>query len=141
MIASFAFGAVLVSVGPALASRPGDPPRRAALVAALLPPLVGLALVASLALHMHVSLDNWPGSLETRGFPRELLLHAEIAYFAFGSLFIACLFVWPVALLLCLAAPRLQPGLPYLGAFAAACLAALLVMQLLPDPFLYWWWD
>jgi len=141
MIASFAVGAVLVSAGPVLGMRPVDPPRRAALAAALLPPLVGLALVASLALHMHASLGGWPETIGMRGFPSELVLHAEVAWFAFGSLLLACLFVWPVALLLCLAAPRLRPGLPYLGAFAAACLVGALLMQVLPERFLYWWWD
>ncbi len=113
---------------------------RSALIAALAVPISASALFFTLALHMHRSLGGWPETIGNRGFPEGLLQHESAAFTAFGILLIGLL-LSPLALLLCAAAPRLRGGLSPIAIYAAASIAALLLTNLAPDPFLYWWWD
>ncbi len=113
---------------------------RSALLVALAVPIGALVLFFTLALHMHRSLGGWPETIGNRGFPEGLLQHESAAFTAFGILVVGLL-LSPVALLLCAAAPRLRSGLSPIATYAAASIAALLLTNLAPDPFLYWWWD
>lgn len=113
---------------------------RSALLAALAVPISASALFFTLALHMHRSLGGWPETIGNRGFPEGLLRHESAAFMAFGILLVGLL-LSPLALLLCAAAPRLRGGLSPIATYAAASIAALLLTNLAPDPFLYWWWD
>ena len=126
--------AVLVAV------RHHEESSRRALLAALAVPVGASALFFTLALHMHRSLGGWPETIGNRGFPEGLLQHESAAFTAFGILLIGLL-LSPLALLLCAAAPRLRGGLSPIATYAAASIAALLLTNLAPDPFLYWWWD
>ena len=128
-----ALGTVLVVV-----RRRGET-SRGALVAALAAPLGTLALFFTLALHMHRSLGGWPETIGTRGFPEALLRHDGATSAAFGVLLVG-LALSPIALLLCAAAPRLRAGLSPVATFAAAGVAALLLTNVAPEPFLTWWW-
>lgn len=139
--ASLAIGIFSVAIGPMLVIQNPKPSHRLTTIATTILPLVSLILFYSLAIHMHQSLDGWPDRIGMNGFSSSLTVHANVAYFAFGSIFFGCLFVWPVALLLCAAAPKLRPGLPYLEIYAVTCLVAFAVSQMAPDDFLYWWWD
>ena len=126
--------AVLVAV------RHHEESSRRALLAALAVPVGASALFFTLALHMHRSLGGWPETIGNRGFPEGLLQHESAAFTAFGILLIGLL-LSPLALLLCAAAPRLRGGLSPIATYATASIAALLLTNLAPDPFLYWWWD
>lgn len=126
--------AVLVAV------RHHEESSRRALLAALAVPVGASALFFTLALHMHRSLGGWPETIGNRGFPEGLLQHESAAFTAFGILLVGLL-LSPLALLLCAAAPRLRGGLSPIATYAAASIAALLLTNLAPDPFLYWWWD
>ncbi|MGD2018254.1 MAG: hypothetical protein PVJ89_09070 [Planctomycetota bacterium] len=113
---------------------------RSALLAALAVPISASALFFTLALHMHRSLGSWPETIGTRGFPEALLRHDGATSAAFGLLLVG-LALSPIALLLCAAAPRLRAGLSPVATFAAASVAALLLTNVAPEPFLSWWWD
>ena len=126
--------AVLVAV------RHHEESSRRALLAALAVPVGASALFFTLALHMHRSLGGWPETIGNRGFPEGLLQHESAAFTAFGILLVGLL-LSPLALLLCAAAPRLRGGLSPIATYATASIAALLLTNLAPDPFLYWWWD
>ncbi|MDB2576579.1 hypothetical protein N9Z54_05180 [Planctomycetota bacterium] len=126
--------AVLVAV------RHHEESSRRALLAALAVPVGASALFFTLALHMHRSLGGWPETIGNRGFPEGLLQHESAAFIAFGILLVGLL-LSPLALLLCAAAPKLRGGLSPVATYAAASIAALLLMNVAPDPFLYWWWD
>ena len=117
-----------------------DASSRSALLVALAVPIGALVLFFTLALHMHRSLGGWPETIGNRGFPEGLLQHESAAFIAFGILLVGLL-LSPVALLLCAAAPKLRGGLSPVATYAAASIAALLLMNVAPDPFLYWWWD
>jgi hypothetical protein len=90
---------------------------------------------------MYRGLGAWPETLGDRGFPAELVLHADLAMGAFGALILSCLVVLPLALLICSVVPRLRSSLRYVGIYGCASLLAFGLMQLAPAPFLYWWWD
>jgi len=136
MIAALVLGTCLV-VG-ARATKPHD---RRAVVAAALHPFLSVSLFYSLAIHMHRCLGGWPGTMGEAGFPSDLKIHVELAQLTFGSLLLACIFVWPIVAVLCAWVPRLRPGLRYLGIYALASGMAFGAMHLAPGPFLYWWWD
>ena len=114
---------------------------RTGFVASTLPNIIMLGLFYSLALHMYWSLGGWPASIGERGFPASLVAHAYITMYFFSALIWAGIFVLPVAILVCLLS---QPGkrfVPYLALYAFAFLVCLGLMQLAPEPFLYWWRD
>lgn len=114
--------------------------RARALVAAL-PAVVTLASFYSLAVHMHRSLGDWPGSIGTNGFPSALVTHAEVTGNLFSLLLLGSMFAWSPAVLLSALIDRCRGALPYLGVFALSCFACFAAMLLAPSPFLYWWWD
>ena len=130
--------AALVAVLVAVRHR--EESSRRALLAALAVPVGASALFFTLALHMHRSLGGWPETIGNRGFPEGLLQHESAAFTAFGILLVGLL-LSPLALLVCAAAPRLRGGLSPIATYATASIAALLLTNLAPDPFLYWWWD
>ena len=134
-------GAFAVAIGPILGARTAEPHGRMAIAAAAFHPLASLCLFYSLAIHMHRRLGGWPRVIGDQDFPRGLVMHADLALHAFGSMLLGCIFVLPIAVLLCVCVPRIRPGLRYLGIYAVTCGAAFGAMLLAPDPFLYWWWD
>lgn len=107
---------------------------------ALLPSLAALGLFYTLAVHMHSSLGGWPG-IGTEGFPVGLSTHAHTASWLFGSLFLGCIFLWPIAAIVTLLVKRFRQVTPYLGIFAVSCSVCFAAMMLAPSGFLYWWWD
>lgn len=139
--AAFGVGLYSVVLGPMLAVSNPRLRHRATVLTTMVLPLVALLLYYSLAIHMHQSLGGWPDQIGMDGFSDNLSIHADVAYFAFGSILLACLFALPVAALLCAAVPQLRVGLPYLAVYAISCAVAFTATQLAPDAFLYWWWD
>jgi len=107
---------------------------------AILPYFVALLLYYSLAIHMHQSLDGWPG-IGTDGFPSALLIHAKFQTAYITYLSVMTVFVVPLMILLCLMVPRWR----YLAFYFAVHLVSLPLcfglMQLAPAGYLYWWWD
>jgi hypothetical protein len=140
-LVALAAGALAVAIAPILGSRSAGRRDRTAHVMAALPPIASLCLFYSLALHMHQRLGEWPRVIGDRGFPVDLVMHADVALFTFGSVVAGFLFVCPVAALLCAAVPRLRSSLRYVGIYAMTCGVAFALMQLAPNPFLAWWWD
>ena len=132
--------ASFVVVGWLLAVRTGGPFHRAAVAAAAFHPVASFGLFCSLAIHMR-RFDGWPRVIGYEGFPPALVAHGQIALFAFETLLLGSLFVWPVAVLLCALVPRMRPALRYLGVYACTGGMAVGAMLLAPDPFLYWWMD
>ena len=106
----------------------------------LLPGLINLAAFYSLALHMHLSLGDWPG-IGTDGFPEALLLHNKLVSYLFtNSLFFPLILFGPLWILFYLIKP-IRPWLDKLSAFGISCVVSALLTQLAPSGFLYWFWD
>ena len=136
LLGSLAFG-----IGLILVARTTEPPGRIAVAAVAFHPIASLCLFYSLAIHMHQSLGEWPHVIGDQGFPQGLVVHADVASFTFGTLLAACLFVLPIAVLLCACVPRLRFALRYLGMYALTSGTTFGAMLLAPEPFLSWWWD
>lgn len=114
---------------------------RVAVVLAVLPALVMLALFYSLAVHMYRSLGAWPTRIGEDGFPEPLVTHAFITQSYCMIFAVVSFYVWPAIFLLCLLVQRRRAYLYYLGVYAAACFVCFGAMFLAPSQFLYWWWD
>jgi hypothetical protein len=99
-----------------------------------------LVLFYSLAVHMYRSLGAWP-SIGEEGFPRLLVVHADIAVNFFIILLLFTLFAVPVAIFVCAFVRRWRHLILYLGLYAALFFLGWGLMQLAPKPFLNWWWD
>jgi len=136
-----AVGAGLIGICLILGARIRERPGRMAIAAATFHPIAALSLFYSLAIHMHRSHGGWPLRLGDEGFPLGLVMHSDLAQLTFGSLLLACMFIVPIAILLCACVPRMRPGRGYLGIYTLTSGAALGAMMLAPDPFLSWWWD
>jgi hypothetical protein len=106
-----------------------------------LPGVTSLALFYSLALHMHQSLGTWPASIGEAGFPRSLVLHADLCFYFFLALVLSGVFVAPAMLAVCLATPQWRRAVPYFVLYVIIFFACWGVMQLAPGPFLNWWRD
>lgn len=114
---------------------------RTGIAVAALPPVMMLGLFYSLAIHMHQSLGAWPKSIGERGFPPLLVTHANFATSYFAALLLVSMFVLPVAILVCLLVPRWKRFVPYIALYALLFVVCWGLMQLAPEPFLYWWRD
>jgi hypothetical protein len=100
-----------------------------------------LGLFYSLAFHMYRSLGGWPSSIGERGFPGPLVVHAHVAMYSFMVPMWFGMFVWPVAIFGCLFRRSWYRFVPYLALYALFFVLCLGLMDLAPEPFLYWWWD
>ena len=106
----------------------------------LLPGLINLAAFYSLALHMYLSLGDWPG-IGTDGFPDALLLHDTLVSYSFSFCLIFPIFVYaPLWIIFYLVKP-IRLWLDKLAAFGVSCIVSTLLTQLAPSGFLYWFWD
>ena len=106
----------------------------------LLPGLINLTAFYSLALHMHLTLGEWPG-IGTDGFPDTLLVHyALMTYPFFISFFFPLILFGPLWILFYLIKP-IRPWLDKLAAFGVSCVVSTLLNHLAPSGFLYWFWD
>ena len=114
--------------------------RRIGIAIAALPGVLMLALFYSLAVHMHHPLGGWPTSIGERGFPPILVTHATVTMNFFVGL-IASLIVSPIPFLACVLVKRWQRLATYFAVFAAVALSSIVLTQLAPEPFLYWWRD
>lgn len=94
-----------------------------------------------LALHMHAALGGWPTSIGDAGFPPALVTHARWTLGYFGVMLLSMIFVWPVAVGICAAIPRLRRFIPHLSLLAVSFCLCFGLMLLGPSPFLNWWWD
>ena len=141
MVLCLALGAAAVAAGPVLGAMSTQRHSRLAVAVAAFPPLLVVGLFYSLALHMHRRLGAWPERIGNRGFPDDLVLHADVAQGAFGALLLGGILFLPLAMLFCLCVPGLRSSLRYLGIYGCGSVAAFALMQLAPAPFLYWWWD
>ena len=128
---SYFFGVVLLRSKPSLRG----------MLLCCMPALFMIGLYYSLALHMWWSLQGWPTTLGTQGFPQVLIAHGDIAMFWFTWLLLLVLFGGPIAFLVCLGVRRWNHGLFHLGLLALSFALGLGVMQLAPRQFLSWWWD
>src|SRR2546421_10066810 len=90
----------LVAIVMAFRMRPAKQ-YRIAVVVAMLPALLMLALFYSLAVHMHETLGAWPACIGERGFPPRLITHGSVATNYFTIWLLVSIFAWPVAFLLC----------------------------------------
>ena len=114
---------------------------RIAIFSAALPSVLMLALFYSLAIHMRRSLGGWPNSIGEDGFPPSLLGHSAVTILFFEILLLINLFVVPVAIVTCATVKRWRCFVPYLALFVFLFVVSWGLMQLAPEPFLYWWRD
>ena len=114
---------------------------RSGIVASSLPGVIMLCLFYSLALHMYLRLGAWPTCICEQDFPTLLVAHVNIdLYFFIANIWFG-MFVLPVAILLCLLRPSWRRFVPYLALYALVFCVCWGLMQLAPEPFLYWWRD
>jgi hypothetical protein len=114
--------------------------RRGFAIAALPGVLLFMSL-GLLALHMHRSLNGWPATIGTRGFPDSLLLHCTIHGIFFVILFYSIM-ILPVPILITLLVERWRHFAAYLAVYAASLLLFFgLFWLVVPEKFLKWWWD
>jgi len=114
---------------------------RKGVVIACLPSVMSLGLFYSLALHMHQSLGTWPVSIGEGGFPRPLVIHANLCVYFFMALVLSGVFIVPAMIAVCLATPRWRHSVAYLALYVMLFFACWGVMQFAPEPFLNWWRD
>ena len=126
----------LLGAGMAFGLGNHHPLRWKASASAVLHPLACLGLFYSLAFYMHSRLGTWPKMIGLHGLPDDVLLHYDITAMTFAALIIGLLFVWPVAVLVCAVAPKMQAVLPYLGLYAVSAGVTFVAMELAPAPFL-----
>ena len=106
----------------------------------LLPGLINLAAFYSLALHMYLSLDGW-ADFGRESLSDNLYVHYTLmTYPFFISLFFPLTLFGPLWILFYLIKP-LKPWLDKLAAFGVSCVVSVLLTQLAPSGFLYWFWD
>ena len=108
---------------------------------AALPPLIVLVLFYSLAVHMYLSLGQWPRSIGDQGFDAALVYHSKVQFWCVAVVVVMSVYLWPVATVASAVIPKARRLLPYLAIFAVAVLVCYGLMQLAPEPFLTWWRD
>lgn len=106
-----------------------------------LPSVTALGLFYSLAIHMHRSLGGWPTAIGEAGFPPALLIHATIATSYFWFLAIGSFVALPISILFSLLVSGLRHIVPYLALHAFSFVVTVMLMQLAPEAYLYWWRD
>ena len=111
------------------------------IIASSVPGLLLLALFYSLAFHMQRSLGSWPTAIGTNGFPRVLVVHADITMALFGILLLSSVFLAPGAFAVCVVTPRWLPNAAYFVIYVVVFVACWGLMQLAPGQFLNWWRD
>lgn len=108
------------------------------------PGLVTLILFYTLAIHMYLSLGDWPGTIGTRGFSFELKSHADLALFCFGLMWRG-IFLLPYVVLLFLTlglfSRKYRAWLFYPAIFALPGVVCFLAIAIAPSGFSRWWWD
>lgn len=114
---------------------------RAGIIVSTLPGLLFLGLFYSLAIHMHRSLGRWPSGIGERGFPSALLTHAAVATNYFWAFAWSTVFILPAAILVCVLVSRWRHLIPFFALYGFMFIVSIVLMQLAPEPFLYWWWD
>jgi hypothetical protein len=114
--------------------------RRGVLLSAM-PNFLMLLLFYSLAIHMYLSLGGWPASIGERGFPATLVAHGYITMYFFIALSWFGIFIWPMAIIICSIVRDFRRSVPYWVLYALLFLGCWGLMQLAPEPFLYWWRD
>ncbi|MEO8425683.1 MAG: hypothetical protein ABI651_01090 [Verrucomicrobiota bacterium] len=114
---------------------------RSGILVSALPSLLMLGLFYSLAIHMRYGLGAWPTSIGERGFSPSLVTHGRVTWHFCEVLFLASIFIWPAAMLVCLLVTRLRRFVVYLALYALLYLVCWGLMLLAPAPFLNWWWD
>ena len=107
----------------------------------ILPSLLMLILFYSLAVHLYQYLGKWPESIGDTGFPHSLIVHESVSINYFTILLLLNLFVWPIALLLCVAIRRWRRVVFYLGTYMLSYFVLWGLVLLAPSGFLNWWWD
>jgi hypothetical protein len=114
---------------------------RKGFICAALPGVLLFLSFGLLAVHMHHSLNGWPPSIGTRGFPDSLLLHYAIHGIFFVILFYSVM-ILPVPIFITLLVERWRRFAVYLAVYAASLLLFFVLFLLVgPKPFLNWWWD
>jgi hypothetical protein len=114
---------------------------RTGIAVSAFPGLLALGLFYSLAFHMHRALGRWPDGIGEAGFPSSLTTHAYIATTYFWIAILISVFTVPLAIVACLVIPQWRRFVPYFALYAFVFVASILLMQLAPAQFLYWWND
>jgi hypothetical protein len=116
-------------------------PTRRGIIIAMMSPVMGLVLFYSLAAHLYFSLGYWPDWNEETGSSPALILHRQIQMWWCAVVGLASVYLWPVAMVVCAAAPKARWVLVYLAIFTLTALACFGLALLAPVRFLDWWQD
>ncbi len=114
---------------------------KAGFIVSILPYFLVLLLFYSLAIHMYQSLNGWPESIGTNGFPPALLIHDQLTSAYITCLLVFTVFVVPVIILVCLIVSRWRHLAVYFVVHLVSLPVCYGLMQLAPEGYLYWWWD
>src|SRR5687767_14479181 len=118
----------LISAVVAFSVRPERPTLREVFLSAL-PAILMPVLFYSLALHMHLSLGQWPYHGEI-GFSKPLLIHSGITHFYFIILYFIGSYLWSILFLVSCAFDRFKGYRFRLGIFGGSCLVCFGIMML-----------
>lgn len=110
-------------------------PTRKGVVIAMLPPIIGLALFYSLAVHFYLSQGHWPDWSEGKEISPALVLHERIQMWWIVAVGLMSFYLWPPAMVLCAAVPKARWFLIYLAIFTLTALACFGLALLAPGPF------
>lgn len=113
---------------------------RAGILAATAPSVLMLLAFYTLAFHMYKSLGGWPTSIGEQGFSSILVVHSTLTVWLFIAALYAA-FLTPLPILACLATREWRKAAPYFVLHGALFFVCWELMQLAPEPFLYWWRD
>jgi len=99
-----------------------------------------LGLDCLLAIHMRLSLGEWPSwSTGIDGFSTALVIDATITLYYCTALILATVFIGPVALLLCSLVPQWRRFVPYFILYGLVFAVCIVIANLAPEGYMRWW--
>ena len=108
---------------------------------ACVPYAFAIILFYSVAVHMYYTLEGWPTSIGTRGFPEPLLIHVNIQGWYLSILGFFTVFVSPVIILICFIVPKLRHLSIYFLFQIIGLVIFLAQMFFAPNAYVNWFWD
>lgn len=137
----FAIFAVVLAIGVGVWLYQKDKLNKMSWVAiftAILPNLLLMFLMVSLAFHMRMALGQWPDSIGMENFPRWLIIHADVVIGFFIVILFGTLFVLPPVAIIGYIIVPFRRILPWLAVYYIGHIVMWLVLVAMPEGFLYW---
>lgn len=109
-----------------------------AVITAILPNLILMVLMVSLAAHMRMALGRWPESIGMANFPTGLVVHADVAIGWFIITLFGTMFVLPPVAIVGYILVPFRRILPWLAVYYIGHIFMWAVLVAMPEGFLYW---